>query len=201
MIYWRFKNHNATFAFRRFTIRLTSTFICFTKTRITWKLVFMSTLDCTSIIDRWITSSTTYARFASRWRIINESMCTMFIMFHSIFTRREARWQSQRLSKAVSTTTKSTFYWKILICIILYEATRQNRFNMTRRISFWTSLNRRNFDSFFSQTLSSEKRVILKTRSIWFLWRKSYKRNLYTAWRDRKWIKAQIIFRFSQSWW
>jgi hypothetical protein len=91
MIYWRFKNHDATRAFWRFTIRLTSIFICFKKTRKTWKLAFISTLDCTSIIDRWITFSTTYARFVSRWRIINESKCTMFIMSHSIFyTTRNA---------------------------------------------------------------------------------------------------------------
>jgi hypothetical protein len=87
MIYWRFKNHDATSAFQRFTIRLTSIFICFTKTRKTWKLIFVSTLDCTSIINRWITFSTMYARFVSKWRIINESMCTMFIMFHSASTR------------------------------------------------------------------------------------------------------------------
>jgi hypothetical protein len=84
-------NHNTTFAFRRFIIRLTSIFICFTKTWKTWKFVFISTFDCTLIINRWITFSTMYARFISKWRIINESMCIMFTMFHSIFTRRVSR--------------------------------------------------------------------------------------------------------------
>jgi hypothetical protein len=77
------------------------------KTRETWKLVSMSIFDCTSITDRWISSSTTYAQFVSRWRVINKSMCTMFTMFHSAFTQRvcanrhrDCQWLSKRRREA-----------------------------------------------------------------------------------------------------
>jgi hypothetical protein len=88
MICWQFKNHDVTSAFRRRTIRSTSTFIFCMKTRKTWELAFMSTLDCILITDRYVMFLTMCASFVSRWRIIDESMCIMFTMSRSTFTRR-----------------------------------------------------------------------------------------------------------------
>jgi hypothetical protein len=50
-IYWQFKNRDETSACRRFTTRLISIFIYYTRTLKMWKSAFTSTLDCTWIID------------------------------------------------------------------------------------------------------------------------------------------------------
>jgi hypothetical protein len=50
-IYWQFKNRDETFACRRLTIRLISTFIYYTRTLKMWESAFTSTLDCTWITD------------------------------------------------------------------------------------------------------------------------------------------------------